>query len=157
MLFNCISSHHLSLTSPFTWPTPPGPYRATACQGRELHYGSHNTFLTTQGHWGPPRKSDKPNAGASSETAQTWKTIHTKHTLRHPNKANMEWWLRRSNDIRGPRGPKVSWNLSYRWGKTPKKPRSPRKLVPTGDRTRARCVISARATTCSTAMDYLIV
>ena len=35
------------------------------------------------------------------------------------------------------------------------KPRktSPRKLVPTGDRTRARCVTSAHATTCSTAVD----
>ena len=33
----------------------------------------------------------------------------------------MEWSLRRPNDIRGPWGPKVSWHLSYRWGKTPKK------------------------------------
>ena len=32
---------------------------------------------------------------------------------------------------------------------------SPRKLVPTGDRTRARCVTSARATTCSTAVDVI--
>ena len=54
-----------------------------------------HTFLTTQGHGGPPRMSDQPNAGATSETAQTWKTIHTKHTRRHPNKANIEWWLRR--------------------------------------------------------------
>ena len=81
-----------------------------------------HTFLTTQGHGGPPRMSDQPNAGATSETAQTWKTIHTNHTLSNPNKADMEWWLRRPNDIRGPCGPKVSWRLSYRWGKTPKKP-----------------------------------
>ena len=81
-----------------------------------------HTFLTTQGHGGPPRMSDQPNAEATSETAQTWKTIHIKHTLSYPNKANMEWWLRRPNDIRGPWGPKVSWNLSYRRGKTPKKP-----------------------------------
>ena len=80
-----------------------------------------HTFLTTQGHGGPPRMSDQPNAGATSETAQTWKTIHTKHTRSHPNKANMEWW-RRPKDIRGPWGPKVSWHLSYRWGRTPKKP-----------------------------------
>ena len=40
----------------------------------------------------------------------------------------------------------------YRWGKTPKKT-SPRKPVPTGDRTRARSVTSAHATTCSTAVD----
>ena len=121
-----ISSHYLSLTSPiigtFTWPTPPGPYRATTCRGRELNYGSHtvHTFLTIQGNGGPPRMSDQPNAGATSDTAQTWKTIHTKHTLSHPNKANMEWWWRRPNDIRGPWGPKVSWHLSYRCGKTPK-------------------------------------
>ena len=36
--------------------------------------------------------------------------------------------------------------------KTPKKT-SPRKPVPTGDRTRARCGTSAHATTCSTAVD----
>ena len=37
----------------------------------------------------------------------------------HPfNKANMEWWWRRPNDIRGPCGPKGSRHLSYRWGKT---------------------------------------
>ena len=37
------------------------------------------------------------------------------------------------------------------------KPRktSPRKLVPIGNRTRARCVTSAHATTCSTAVDML--
>ena len=93
--------------------------------------------------------SDRPNTGATSETAQTWKTIHTKHTLRHPNKTNMEWWWRRPNDIRGPWGPKVSWHLSYRWGKA-----SPRKPVPTGDRTQSRCVTSAHATICSTAVDW---
>ena len=101
---------------------PPGPYRATTCRGRELNCGSQTNFLTTQGHGGPPRMSDQPDAGATSETAQTWKTIHSKHTPIHTNKANMEWWLRQPNDIRGPCGPKVSRQLSYRWGKTPKKP-----------------------------------
>ena len=33
---------------------------------------------------------------------------------------------------------------------------SPRKLVPTGDRTRARCVKSAHATACSTAVDKIL-
>ena len=38
------------------------------------------------------------------------------------------------------------------------KPRktSPRKLVLTGDRTRARCMTSAHATTCSTAVDFRV-
>ena len=35
--------------------------------------------------------SDQSYAGATSETAQTRKTIHIKHTLlSHSNKANME-------------------------------------------------------------------
>ena len=34
---------------------------------------------------------------------------------------------------------------------------SPRKFVPTRDRTRARCVIGAHATACPTAMDLFIV
>ena len=122
VLIISLSKFSLPLIGTFTWLTLPGPYRATTCRGRELNYESHTNFFTTQGHGGPPRISDQPNAGATSETAQTWKTIHTKHTLNHPNKANMEWWLWRPNDIRGPRGPKVSWHLSDRWGKTPKKP-----------------------------------
>ena len=113
---------NLPLIGTFTWPTPPGPYRAKTCRRRELNLDHIHAFLTTQGHGGPPRMSDQPNVGATSEIAQTWKTIHTKHTLTHPNKAKMEWWWRRPNDIRGPWGPKVSWHLSYRRGKTPKKP-----------------------------------
>ena len=66
------------------------------------------------------------------------------------------WMMITANDTRGPWGPKVSWHLSYRWGKTPKKT-SPRKLVPTGHRTRALCVTSAHATTYSTAVDLLFV
>ena len=42
----------------------------------------------------------------------------------------------------GTLGPKVSWHLSCRGGKPPKKT-SPRKLVPTGNRTRARYVTGA--------------
>ena len=60
--------------------------------------------------------------------------------------------LARPNDIRGPWGPKASRHLSYRWGKT-----SPRKLVPTGDRTRARCVTGAHPTTWSTAVDIIFI
>ena len=111
-----ISSHYLSLSS------PPGPYRATTCRGRKLNYGSHTYFFDHTRIWRASPDEWSAHVGATSETAHAWKTIHTKHTLSHPNKANMEWWCRRPNDIRGPWGPKVSWLLSYRWGKTPKKP-----------------------------------
>ena len=38
----------------------------------------------------------------------------------------------------------------------PRKKPHPGKLVPTGDRTRARCVTSAHATTCATAVGILL-
>ena len=49
---------------------------------------------------------------------------------------NEYWWLWWPNDIQGPWRTKAPWHMSYRWGKTAEKT-SPRKLVPTGDRTRA--------------------
>ena len=70
--------------------------------GEGINSGSHNTFLTIQGHGEPPWRSDQLNAGATSETTQTWKTIHTIHTPIHSNKANMKGWLWRQNDILGP-------------------------------------------------------
>ena len=34
-----LSKFKLPLIGTFTWPTPPGPYRATTCRGREVNYG----------------------------------------------------------------------------------------------------------------------
>ena len=104
------------------WLTPPGPYRATTCRGRELIFGSHTYFYDHTRHGRPPRMRDKLNAWATSKTTRTWKTIHTSHAPIHSNKANMKGWLWRPNNIRGRCGPKASRHLSYRWGKTPKKP-----------------------------------
>ena len=115
-----------------------------------------HTFLTTQGHGGPPLMSDQPYAGATSEIAQTWKTIHTKHTLSHPNKANMEWWLRRPNDIRGTLGGLKFPDICLTGEEKPRKNLT-QEPVPTGDRTRARCVTIAHVTTCSTAVDLIII
>ena len=55
--------------------------------GEGIDFGSHNTFLTTQGHGGPPQMSDHMNAGATSDTTRTLKTIHTIHSHIHSNKA----------------------------------------------------------------------
>ena len=33
------------------WLTPPGPYRATTCRGRELNYGSHTYFFDHTKTW----------------------------------------------------------------------------------------------------------
>ena len=107
--FQNLTSHLISL-SKFNLPLLYVTYAARALQGHDLSgegiklWVTDILFLTTQGHGESPRMSDQPNAGATSETAQTWKAIHTKHTLSHPYKANMEWWLRRPNDFRGPWG-----------------------------------------------------
>ena len=37
----------------------------------DIHMDHIHIFLTTQEHGGPPRMSDQPNAGATSETAKT--------------------------------------------------------------------------------------
>ena len=102
--------------------------------------------------WRASRMRVQLNAGVTSETTQTWKTIHTIHAPIHSNKANIKGWLCRPNNILGPCGPIASWHLSYRRGKTPKKT-SPRERVPTGDRTPTRCVTDEHATACSTAVD----
>ena len=135
------------------WLMPPGPYRATTCRERELTLDHIHTFLTTQGYGGSPRMWDQVNAGATSETIQTWKTIHTIHALIHSNKVNMKGWLWRPDDIRGPCGPKASWHYLTCEGKKTKS--SPRKPVPTGNRTRARCVTGAHATAYPTAVDKM--
>ena len=40
-----LSKFNLPLIDTFTWPMPPGPYRATTCRGRELNYGSHDILF----------------------------------------------------------------------------------------------------------------
>ena len=49
-----------------------------------------HTFLTTQGYGKPPLMRDQLNAGATSETLQTCRTIHTIHAPIHSNKLNMK-------------------------------------------------------------------
>ena len=140
-----LSEFNLPIISSFTWLTPPGPYRATTCREKKLISGSHTFFLTTQGLGEPPRMRDQLNAGANSETAQTWRryipgthsVIPTRRIWNDVYSGQMKF-----GDLCGP---KVSWHLSYRRGKKPEKTEktSLRKPIPTGDRTRARCVTGA--------------
>ena len=72
--------------------------------------------------------------------------------------ARIEWYfmmILKSKCNSGTLEPKASCHLSYMWGKTRRKT-SPRKLVPNGDRTRARCVTGAHSTACPTAVDVSI-
>ena len=127
-MLNCFTFIHslpefnLLLICAFTWLTLPWHYRTMTCRERELTMDHIHTFLTTQGHGGPPLITDQLSVGTVSKTKRTWMTIHTIHAPIHSNKVNKKGWLLSPNDIRGPWGPKASWHLSYRWGKTSKKP-----------------------------------
>ena len=79
---------NLALIGTFMCLTPPGPYRIMTCRERELAVNHIHTFLTTQGHGRPPQTSDQLNAGATSETTRTLKTIHIIHSQIHSNKAD---------------------------------------------------------------------
>ena len=57
--------------------------------GRELAVDHIHTFLNTQGHGGPPQMSDQFNAGVTSDTTRTLKTIHIIHTHIQSNKVGM--------------------------------------------------------------------
>ena len=46
-----LSKVNLPLIGAFTWPTPPGPYRATTCRGWELNYGSYTYFFDHTRTW----------------------------------------------------------------------------------------------------------
>ena len=143
---------NLHLIGAFTWLTTPGPYKVTTCREREFNLDHILTFLTTQGHGGPLRMRDQLNAGATSETTRTWKTIYTIHTLYDIHTFILTSWIWKDDydgqmifgepvDLKFP-------DMSYMWRKT-----SPRKLVPNEDRTLGRSATGAHVTACSAAVD----
>ena len=136
----------------FTWLTPPGPYRARTCRERELTLYHRDTFLTTQGHGGPPRISDQLNAGTSSETTRIKDDTH--HSRTH---SFQQGEYGKDNNYDGQMIFREPWGLKLPdiclTGEENPRKTSPRKLVPTGDTTRARWVTSAHTTACSTAVD----
>ena len=120
--------------------------------GEGINFGSQTHFFDYTKTW--RASPDEWSAQCLGHLRDNTNIVDdTHHSLIHSNKANMKWWLWRPNDIRETRGPKASWHLSDRWGKNRKT--SPKKLVPNGNRSRARCVTGAHATACSTAVDPL--
>ena len=97
-----------------------------------------HTFLTTQGHGGPPRMKDN--------THQAY--THSYQQGEYGMMITMAKWY--SGTLGGLKFPDICLTGEEKPQKT-----SPRKPVPTGDWTRACCVTSAHATTCSTAVDFL--
>ena len=99
----------------FTWLTPPGPYRVTTCRREGIKlFWPHKDMEASPDEWSAQCREQLRDSTHMKDNT------HQAHI--HSNKANMKWCLWRPNDIRGTCGPKVSWHLSYRWGKTPKNP-----------------------------------
>ena len=101
-------------------------YAARALQSHVLseegiNFGSHAYFFDHTRTW---RVSpDEWSAQCRGHLRDNTNMIHIIHSLIHSINADVIrvrlWW---PNDIRGAKGPKASWNLSYRWEKTLKKP-----------------------------------
>ena len=103
-----------------------------------------HTFLTTQAHGGPPRQHKHER----QYTPGTHPVIPTRRLWNDDYDGQM---IQYSGTLGGLKFPDICLTGEENPEKT-----SPGKTVPTGDRTRARCVTSAHATTCSTAVDRKI-
>ena len=150
-----LSKFNLPLIGTFTWPTPPGPYRAMTCRGRELNYGSHTYFFDLTRTWrASPDEGWAQCWGHLRDSTNMKDNTHQAHTQSSQQGeygmiiTTAKWY---SGTLGGLKFPDMCLTGEEKPQKT-----SPRKPVPTGDRTRARCVTSTHATTCSTAVDLHI-
>ena len=150
-----LSKFNLPLIGTFTRPTPPGPYRATTCRGRELNYGSHTYFFfwphkDMEGllGWvisqmpGPPPRQHKHER---QYTPSTQSVIPTRRIWDDDYDGQMILM-----DLGGIKFPDMCLTGEEKPRKT-----SPRKLVPNGDRTRADCIPGVHATAFSPVVDRL--
>ena len=130
-----------------------GPYRATTCRGRELNYGSHTYFVDHTRTWRafPDEWSAQCRGHLRDSTNMKDKTHPVISTRRIWNDDYDGQMI--VGDLGGLKFPDICLTGEK---KKPEKT-SPRKPVPTGDRTRARCVTSALATTSGTAVDTKII
>ena len=119
--------------------------------GRGLNYGSHTylfdhtrTWRTTPDEWSALCRGhlrDSTNMKDNTHQAHTQSSRQGEYEMII---TTAKWY---SGTLGGLKFPEIFL--------TGEEKTSPRKPVPTGDRTRARCVTSVHATTCSTAVDFL--
>ena len=106
-----LSKFNLSHIGTFTWHTPPGPYRATTFRGRELNYGSRTYFFDHIRTWRVSPDEYQPNADTNMKD-----NTHQAHT-QSSQQGEYGMIITTAKWYSGTVGPKVSWHLSYRWGK----------------------------------------
>ena len=142
---------NLPLIGAFTWLTSPRPYRATICRERNWLWITY-VFFDHKRTWrafpnegsaqcrGPPPKQHEherrciPVTHPFILTRRIWKDDYDGQMM--------------FGDFMGLKLPDICL--------TGEEKLSPRKSVPTGDRTRARCVTGVHATAYSTAVDKLV-
>ena len=141
-----LSKFNLPLIGNFTWPTPPGPYRATTCRGRELNYGSHTYFFDHTRTWraSPDEWSAlcRGHLRDSTNMKDNTNQAHTQSSQQGEYDYDGQMIF---GDLGGLKFPDIYLICEEK----PRKKTSPRKLVSTGDRTRARCVTGTYATSVS--------
>ena len=115
--FISLSKFNLPLIGIFTWLTPPGPYRATTCRGRELNYGSHTYFFDHTTTWrASPDEWSAQCRGHFRDNTNMKDNRYTPSTRRIWNDDYDGQMV--FGDLGGLKFP----DMSYRCGKTPKKP-----------------------------------
>ena len=93
-LFLIDCKFNLPLIGSSTWLEPPGPYGDTTCRERELSFGSHIYFFDHIRTW-----RSSPYEWSAQCRGHIRDSKHERqHTAFIPNKANMKWWLKRTND-----------------------------------------------------------
>ena len=135
------------------WLTPLGPCRATTCRGREVTQ-DHILFWPHKNMEGLPWWVIRPVPGPLP-----WQPKHERRDTpsTHPFILTRRRW---KDDCDGQMifGNVVGLNFLTFVLQVRKNPdqTSPWKRVPTGDRTRARCVTGAHVTACPTAVDAML-
>ena len=148
-----LSEFNLLLIGALMWLTPSRPYRNMTYRKKELTLDHIHTF------WPHKDKQDLPVWGISSMPGtpprqHEYERLYTPFT--HPFILTM--WISKDDyggqmifgDIGDLKVPDI-----YLTGEETSRKTSPRKLLPTGDRTRARCVTGEHATACSIAVDTM--
>ena len=136
----------------FTRLTPSGSYRATSLSGEVINCGSNTYFFDHTRTWrASPDEWSAQCRGHLRDNLNIKDDTH--HSLIHSNKGDMirmtmivKWISGNHGDLKFP-------DICLTGEEKPRKT-APMKLVPTGNRTRSRCVTGVYATACSTAVGF---
>ena len=130
---------------------------ATTCRERELTLDDIHSFLTTQVHGGPPGWVISSTPGPTPRQHE-----HARRYTSFTHEFILTRWIWKDVydgqiifgnflvDLKLP-------DICLTGEEKPRKKKTPRKLVPIGDWTQARCVTGAHVTACFTAIEIIYI